>query len=65
MENTILLYTDKPVRRGKSSLAVKLPMIVCKRFGIGSDTEVRCYLTDNSVIFRFGDNMPEKTEEVF
>ncbi len=67
MDAMVLLYTDKPIKRGKSSLSVKLPVLVCKRFGITEDTDIQCYIGSSSVVLKFGptDEEPGKVQEVF
>jgi antitoxin component of MazEF toxin-antitoxin module len=60
-----LIYKAKPISRGRGSLAVKLPMLICDIMGITIDTDVYCYKHNGTLVFRFDDKEPEQVEGVF
>ena len=53
------LYIGKPIKRSPSSLAFSVPKFYCETAGINEDTEIRCYIANNAIIFKYGDKTPE------
>ena len=54
-----LIYKATPITRGRGSLAVKLPMLICNTMGITIDTEVQCYKYNGTLVFKFSKKTPE------
>jgi antitoxin component of MazEF toxin-antitoxin module len=50
MEKT---HTDKVIKRGPGSLAVKIPAIIAKRFGVEYGEPVEYWIDGDDLILRF------------
>ena len=53
-----LLYVGKPIKRSPSSLAFSVPKFYCETVGINENTEIKCFITPEGLLFKFGKKTP-------
>ena len=53
------LYIGKPIKRSPSSLAFSVPKFYCETVGINENTEIKCFITPEGLLFKFGKKTPE------
>ena len=57
--NMTLVDTGKMAKISRSNFALSVPKFYAEAAGINENTEVRCYIANNAIIFKYGDKTPE------